>query len=57
MKKIPGIFFTLIILFFTNKTFAQEDSWPRTINAQDGSVIKIYEPQPESFAGNILKSR
>jgi uncharacterized membrane protein YgcG len=36
---------------------AQDNSWPRTINAQDGSVIKIYEPTPESFSDNILKSR
>lgn len=35
---------------------AQEE-WPKTINAQDGSIIKIYEPTPESFSGNILKSR
>src|SRR5579871_2190095 len=34
----------------------QED-WPKSITASDGSVIKIYEPQPESFQGNILKSR
>ncbi|RFM29492.1 hypothetical protein [Deminuibacter soli] len=31
--------------------------WPKVINASDGSVIKVYEPQPESFAGNVLKSR
>ncbi|HXB12447.1 MAG TPA: hypothetical protein VNZ45_10700, partial [Bacteroidia bacterium] len=25
--------------------------------AEDGSIIKLYEPQPESFSGNILKTR
>ena len=35
---------------------AQED-WPKTITAADGTTIKIYQPQPESFSGNTLKSR
>src|SRR4030095_11187080 len=26
-------------------------------NAADGSIIKIYQPEPESFAGNTLKFR
>jgi hypothetical protein len=39
---------------------AQPDSqqdWPRSFTMEDGSVVKIYPPQPESFADNILKSR
>src|SRR6516164_2146095 len=35
---------------------AQED-WPKTITAADGTIIKVYQPEPESFAGNILKYR
>ncbi|HEX4849277.1 MAG TPA: hypothetical protein VFV08_00660, partial [Puia sp.] len=31
--------------------------WPKIITAADGTVIKIYQPEPESFAGNILKFR
>src|SRR5690349_19973750 len=57
MKKIPGLLFTICILIFSNKTIAQDDSWPRTINADDGSVIKIFEPDPDTFSGNTLKSR
>ena len=34
-----------------------QDEWPRTLNASDGSIIRIYEPMPESFKGNILKGR
>lgn len=34
-----------------------QDAWPKTINANDGSIIKVYQPQPESFDGNTLKSR
>jgi hypothetical protein len=36
---------------------AQDEEWPRVINASDGSVIKIYQPEPESFSGNVLKFR
>src|ERR1700760_3110413 len=35
----------------------QEQDWPRSFTTDDGTVIKIYEPQPESFADNVLKSR
>ena len=34
-----------------------QDQWPKTLNASDGSLIRIYEPQAESFQGNILKGR
>jgi hypothetical protein len=34
-----------------------DDQWPQTITASDGTVIKIYEPQPESFQGDVLKAR
>jgi hypothetical protein len=55
------IFRTLLSLFccavfFTASAKTQED-WPKTITGSDGSIIKIYEPQPESFQGNILKAR
>jgi hypothetical protein len=43
-------------ILFINATQAQ-DEWPKVITASDGSVVKIYEPQPESFTGNVLKFR
>ena len=43
-------------VFFNANAEAQED-WPKTITGADGGIIKIYEPQPESFQGNVLKSR
>ena len=43
-----------LFLFSTIK--AQED-WPKIITASDGTIIKIYQPQPESFSGNTLKFR
>jgi hypothetical protein len=36
---------------------AQDQGWPRVITASDGTVIRVYEPEPESFAGNNLKFR
>ncbi len=35
----------------------QQQDWPRSFTLDDGTVIKIYQPQPESFSDNILKSR
>src|ERR1700754_4214738 len=35
----------------------QQQEWPRSFTSDDGTVIKIYEPQPETFADNVLKSR
>jgi uncharacterized membrane protein YgcG len=46
-----------LLLVFTNAIWAQDDTWPKTINTQDGSILKIYQPTPESFTGNILKTR
>jgi len=34
-----------------------ESNWPKIINAADGTIIKVYQPEPESFAGNTLKFR
>src|SRR5579871_1545557 len=44
-----------LLAFNTSK--AGQDDWPKTITSADGSTIKIYELQPESFKGNILKAR
>lgn len=44
----------LIVLLFPVITWAQ---WPKEISAKNGAVITIYQPQPESMQGNILKGR
>lgn len=36
---------------------AQPQDWPKTISASNGDLIKIYQPQPESYSNNTLKSR
>jgi hypothetical protein len=51
---------TVLSLLFSSVLFVAakaDDQWPQTITASDGTVIKIYEPQPESFQGDILKAR
>jgi hypothetical protein len=35
----------------------QPQDWPRSFTMDDGTVVKIYQPQPESFSNNVLKSR
>ena len=35
----------------------QAQDWPRSFTTDDGTVVKIYQPQPESFSDNVLKSR
>jgi hypothetical protein len=54
----------LIKLFLVSNTAllfsfgeAQDEGWPKTVTASDGSTIKVYEPEPESFSGNTLKFR
>ena len=43
-------------ILIANLSRAQEE-WPKAITAADGTVINIYQPQAEFFAGNTLKSR
>ncbi|GGB11060.1 hypothetical protein [Puia dinghuensis] len=35
----------------------QQQEWPRSFTTDDGTVVKIFQPQPESFSDNVLKSR
>ncbi|MDR3713420.1 MAG: hypothetical protein P4L51_11425 [Puia sp.] len=34
-----------------------QEEWPKTITEDDGTIIKIYEPQPEAFSDNTMKAR
>ena len=47
--------FTLSILIWSMGK-AQQD-WPKTITGPDGLLIKMYQPEPESYSANILKFR
>ena len=34
-----------------------QDQWPMTIDAQDGRIITIYQPQPESYTDGRFTAR
>jgi hypothetical protein len=66
MKRIAKChrIFCLLSLFMVQLAFpvsgmtATADlDWPRTFVTQGGSSITIYQPQPESLDGNVLKHR
>lgn len=48
---------TFALLLLAMRSMAQDNTWPKSITAGDGTLIKIYQPQPESFDGNTLKAR
>jgi len=52
--KKSWLFFCTLI--FCSAAFAQQD-WPKSITGSNGELIKIYQPQVESYSGNVLKSR
>jgi hypothetical protein len=45
---------TLLVL---HSTAHAQNGWPKTTTTANGSVIKLYEWQPESFSDNKLKAR
>lgn len=47
---------TSALIIFSYTSHAQQQ-WPKTINGSDGTVLKLYEWQPESFSNNELKAR
>src|ERR1700749_4758646 len=59
MKSVRTILFLLSGFFLLGSVRAQDaqQEWPRSFTTDDGTVVKIYQPQPESFSDNILKSR
>src|ERR1017187_7846956 len=46
---------SLMLIFSFSR--AADDQWPKQMTATDGSLIKVYQPAPESFVGNTLKFR
>jgi hypothetical protein len=53
-KAIGILLCGLLLAVFTVKA---QDDWPRTITAADGSIIRIFHPQPDSFSGDNLLFR
>jgi len=46
--------FLLAGLLLTAVIAKSQDDWPRIIAAADGSIIRVFHPQPDSFTGNNL---
>jgi hypothetical protein len=57
MKKLQRIAVWTGCLLLLSVAASAQDQWPKSLNASDGSLIRIYEPEPESFQGNVLKGR
>jgi hypothetical protein len=57
MKKIMLRTMIGICAVFTACTSLAQSEWPKVITASDGAIINVYQPQPESFASNVLKSQ
>ncbi|HZE85701.1 MAG TPA: hypothetical protein VE035_15395 [Puia sp.] len=60
MKAFRTILFSLGCAVFLAGTAVAQDAqqeWPKSFTTDDGTTIKIYQPQPESFTDNVLKSR
>ena len=47
----------LTIAFLSATSVLAQGSWPRTVPTSGGGKLTMYEPQPESLAGNQLTGR
>ena len=45
-----------ITLLAVSPAHAQDATWPREIPTDQGTLI-LYQPQPETFSGNVLTGR
>jgi uncharacterized ParB-like nuclease family protein len=43
-------------LLMTHLVMAQDANWPKTATTADGTIVKLYQWQPESFKDNTLKA-
>jgi len=53
VTKIVFLFISLLAFGYTRAS----DDWPKLIKTDNGTQIKVYQPEPESFKGNILMFR
>jgi hypothetical protein len=53
--KIFTLVAVLVGSMITHLVMAQ-DNWPKTTTTSEGTIIKLYQWQPESFADNTLKA-
>jgi hypothetical protein len=46
----------LCVIMLTRAAYAQE-AWPKELAASDGTLVMVYQPEPETLKGNILTYR
>lgn len=55
------IFYTLVcvlgVTLLATQPLLAQDTWPKSITQSNGTVIKVYQWQPESFTDNTLKAQ
>jgi hypothetical protein len=56
LLRVPATSVLAAVLLVAAVAHADDPGWPREIQV-DGYKIVVYQPQPESFAGNALVSR
>lgn len=54
-RLLPICFSIFFLTFFSAR--AQSQDWPKSLKTSEGTDIKMYEPQPESYTGNLMKIR
>ena len=57
MKKFTQHFLLLVTSLLAFGFSQASDEWPRIITTANGTQIKVYQPEPESFKENILMFR
>jgi hypothetical protein len=57
MKKTNHFLLLLVTSLLAFGFSRASDDWPKMINTANGTQIKVYQPEPESFKGNTLMFR
>lgn len=57
MKMFFTLFQLLLSGYILSASAQSTSAWPRSTNTSDGSTIKMYEWQTESYSGNTLNAR
>jgi len=57
MKKFTRHFLLLMISLAVFGFCRASEDWPKVISTDNGTQIKVYQPEPESFKGNTLMFR
>jgi len=55
IRRLSTLLLPLVVFLGATPAFATLE-WPQEINAPEGTIV-VYQPQPESLAGNVLSGR